>query len=287
VRSRTCRSRRWAAPPASDPFGFEFVCGAYRLSQHGRAALPALLDLILVQLLRRWHEQHDAAWPTADDPAVTLALREIHQNPQRQWTVQRLSTTVGLPRTAFTRRFIRATGQPPIRYLISWRLSRGAQLLRQTDAPLAAIADQVGYSTEFSFSGAFRREYGMSPGRFRRTPAAASVHDDVPSEAGELSLRPTRSAGAGRVRRHVPGPGEGGRRGVPGMPQSLVAGSRPPPASARRPSARRPEGAGDRAHPPRTSSRARASPDPVRGSSVVAAPSVAVREKADGAHRPS
>ena len=37
---------------------------------------------------------------------------------------------------------------------------------------------------------------------------------------------------------------------MPGMPSALVAGSRPIPAPARRPSARRPEGGGDRAYSP-------------------------------------
>lgn len=35
------------------------------------------------------------------------------------------------------------------------------------EEPLATIARQVGYSTEFAFGVAFRREYGISPGRFR------------------------------------------------------------------------------------------------------------------------
>ncbi|MFI5842566.1 helix-turn-helix domain-containing protein [Catenuloplanes sp. NPDC051500] len=39
--------------------------------------------------------------------------------------------------------------------------------LRETDVPLAAIARRVGYSTEFAFGAAFRREYGIAPGRFR------------------------------------------------------------------------------------------------------------------------
>jgi AraC-like DNA-binding protein len=138
------------------------------------ATLPALLDLIFVHVLRKWHEQHGAAgaaWPEPADPAIAAALRKIHENPRRQWTVAGLSEAAGLPRTAFTRRFTAMVGQPPMRYLISWRLGRGAQLLRETDAPLAAIARQVGYSTEFAFAGAFRREYGVSPGRFRRAPA--------------------------------------------------------------------------------------------------------------------
>jgi AraC-like DNA-binding protein len=151
------------------------------------AALPALLDLILVDVLRQWHEQHSAAgWPNTDDPAIAAALREIHENPERQWTVSRLSEVAGMPRTAFTRRFTTVVGQPPMSYLISWRLSRGARLLRETDASLATIARQVGYSTEFAFAGAFRREYGVSPGRFRRTPAPDASNSAPP---GPVSSR--------------------------------------------------------------------------------------------------
>lgn len=52
-------------------------------------------------------------------------------------------------------------------YVTGWRLTCVARLLRETDAPLAGIARQVGYATEFSFGAGFRREYGISPGRFR------------------------------------------------------------------------------------------------------------------------
>lgn len=151
------------------------------------ATLPALVDLVLVHVLRQWHEQHGVpGWPGTDDPVIAAALREIHDDPQRKWTVGRLSETVGLPRTAFTRRFSAAVGQPPMNYLISWRLGRGAQLLRETDAPLAAIAREVGYSTEFAFSGAFSREYGVSPSRFRRTSATVGV----PPTGPESSTQP-------------------------------------------------------------------------------------------------
>jgi AraC-like DNA-binding protein len=148
------------------------------------ATLPAVLDLILAHVLRQWHEQHGAAgWPGPDDPAIAAALRQIHENPQRQWTVAGLSDAAGLPRTVFTRRFTAVAGQPPIRYLTSWRLGQGARLLRETDAPLAAIARQVGYSTEFAFATAFRRQYGVSPGRFRHAPAPGIVSDTAPEPA--------------------------------------------------------------------------------------------------------
>jgi AraC-like DNA-binding protein len=144
------------------------------------ATRRALLDLILVQALRQWHEQDTAAgWPGVAHPGIAAALREMHENPHRPWTVGRLSEVAGMPRTAFSRLFTTAVGRPPMSYLTGWRLGRAARLLRETDASLANIAPQVGYSTEFSFSAAFRREYGVSPGRFRSappTPAAADVH---------------------------------------------------------------------------------------------------------------
>ncbi|MEV6632669.1 hypothetical protein AB0M54_18160 [Actinoplanes sp. NPDC051470] len=41
-------------------------------------------------------------------------------------------------------------------YLIDWRLDHGARLLRETRAPLATIARQVGYSSEYAFANASR-----------------------------------------------------------------------------------------------------------------------------------
>ncbi|PRY39602.1 AraC family transcriptional regulator [Umezawaea tangerina] len=144
----------------------------------GGAALPAMLDLILVTVLRLWHEQQDTVgWPETDDPAIGAALREIHDDPRRPWTVSQLSAVAGLSRAAFTRRFGTVVGQPPMSYLIGWRLGYGARLLRESDATLATIAREVGYSSEFAFSAAFRREYGVSPSRFRRTPAAALLSE--------------------------------------------------------------------------------------------------------------
>jgi AraC-like DNA-binding protein len=44
--------------------------------------------------------------------------------------------------------------------------------LLASDATLAAIAAAVGYSTEFAFSKAFKRTFGVAPAVFRRTAFA-------------------------------------------------------------------------------------------------------------------
>lgn len=144
------------------------------LSPGAEATRAAFADLLLVELLRL--ARADA--PAPADPGVEAALRAIAEDPRAGWTVRRLGEVAGMSRTSFARRFAEVMGTPPMAYVTAWRLSRGARLLRETDAPLAAIAREVGYATEFAFAGAFRREYGVAPGRFRRDEIVRAVPVD-------------------------------------------------------------------------------------------------------------
>jgi AraC-like DNA-binding protein len=54
-------------------------------------------------------------------------------------------------------------------YLTSWRLALAADLLREPEATLGAVARRVGYSTPFALSAAFKRVRGVSPQVFRRS----------------------------------------------------------------------------------------------------------------------
>jgi AraC-like DNA-binding protein len=133
-----------------------------------QASRGALIDLLLVQLLRLWQDQHEAPDRPGVDPGIAAALRLIEDRPEEPWTVRRLTEAAGMSRTTFTRRFTAAVGKPPMAYVIGARLARGARLLRETEGPLAAVARQAGYANEFAFAAAFRREFGVAPGRFRR-----------------------------------------------------------------------------------------------------------------------
>jgi transcriptional regulator GlxA family with amidase domain len=132
-------------------------------------AVTALLDLLLVHLLRAWFEDNaDLAWGAAlVDPAVFTALRAMHAEPARPWTVEELGALHGMSRAAFARRFKRLVGQGPLGYLTWWRMTLAADLLASSTAPLSAVCRQVGYTSQFAFANAFRREYGMAPGRHR------------------------------------------------------------------------------------------------------------------------
>ncbi|MCO1656480.1 AraC family transcriptional regulator [Pseudonocardia humida] len=144
-----------------DMLSADFAAPAPEGPEAGRAAL---VDLMIVHALRHLQEQ---GWVIGAEPGIAEALHAIHERPERPWTVQQLSAVAGMSRTSFARRFTAAVGAPPMAYLTDWRLSTGARLLRQTPTPLAGIARRVGYASEFGFAAAFRRRYGIAPGRFR------------------------------------------------------------------------------------------------------------------------
>lgn len=92
----------------------------------------------------------------------------MKSDPARRWTVASLARAAGLSRAPFARRFRQATGKSPLRWLTEHRLDVARARLLRTDLALAAIANEVGYGSEFAFSKAFKRLLGVAPGTFRR-----------------------------------------------------------------------------------------------------------------------
>ncbi|WP_069165412.1 AraC family transcriptional regulator [Nocardia altamirensis] len=144
-------------------------------NQGSDAALPAILDILLLFMLRAWFdEQAESAeaaggWAGAfADPAVAAALRAVHEAPDRNWTVPHLSDIAGVSRATLARRFAATVGEPPLAYVTRWRMLTAARLLRESNASLDSIARKVGYTSEFAFAKAFKREYGTAPGQYRR-----------------------------------------------------------------------------------------------------------------------
>lgn len=140
--------------------------------------VPALIDSLLLYILRAWlDDQPDESaqgWAAAlRDTAVAPALTVIHQAPATAWTVESLAARSGLSRAAFARRFNTLVGEPPMTYLTRWRMTTAAQLLRESDIPLTTVAARTGYGSEFAFAKAFKREFGLAPGGYRRQARAA------------------------------------------------------------------------------------------------------------------
>jgi transcriptional regulator GlxA family with amidase domain len=108
------------------------------------------------------------------DLQVARAVAAMKADPSRVWTVASLARIAGLSRAAFARRFKRAMRVPPLRWLTEQRLRIAQTRLVETELALAAVAQEIGYVSEFAFAKAFKRLFGVAPGMFRRTARHAS-----------------------------------------------------------------------------------------------------------------
>jgi AraC-like DNA-binding protein len=137
------------------------------------AVVPALVDVLLLYILRSWYDEQDAdhrrtGWAGAfSDPGISAALEAMHTNPRHPWTLEVLACRAGMSRAVFARRFNSLAGEPPLTYLTQWRMRIAARLLRETKLSLAAVGEDVGYTSAFAFAKAFKREFGTAPGTYR------------------------------------------------------------------------------------------------------------------------
>ena len=102
------------------------------------------------------------------DARLARAIRQMHGQVTRSWTVIELARTAALSRSAFFERFARTVGLPPMEYLLAWRMAVAKDLLRRHDFGLAEVAERVGYGSASTFSTAFSRHVGQPPSRYAR-----------------------------------------------------------------------------------------------------------------------
>jgi AraC-like DNA-binding protein len=135
------------------------------------AVVARLSETMVMQALRTGLAELAADDPSRiealRDPHIAAAVRLIHAEPERSWTVEGLASEVGYSRSAFASRFRLIVGESPFAYLTRARLAAAATLLDRTKLSIAQVARRVGYANEASFGRAFRRTFGMAPGSYR------------------------------------------------------------------------------------------------------------------------
>jgi AraC-like DNA-binding protein len=137
--------------------------------------LARLLEVLLLEALRSTAAE---AAPSGilralADPRLALAIRHLHQDPARPWTVEQMAQVAALSRSAFFNRFRQKLGVAPMEYLTSWRMALARNLLRNGQAGLQEIAESIGYGSASAFSTAFTRLVGLPPSRYAEQAADA------------------------------------------------------------------------------------------------------------------
>jgi AraC-like DNA-binding protein len=145
------------------------------------AALAAshLAQLLFTQILRA----HVAAGGTMPagwlralaDPRAAPALRLMHGEPGRAWSLEELARACAMSRTTFAGHFKAVSGKAPLTYLTEWRMRLAERALREETTAVAVIGQSLGYASESAFSNAFKRVTGLSPRAWRTGARRAKV----------------------------------------------------------------------------------------------------------------
>jgi AraC-like DNA-binding protein len=132
--------------------------------------LTRLVEVLLIEALRATPGQdaHPGLLRGLADARIAPAIRDMHANVARSWTVSQLARVAALSRSAFFDRFTRTVGLPPMEYLLTWRMALAKDLLRRHDLALTEVAERVGYGSASAFSTAFTRSVGQPPSRYAR-----------------------------------------------------------------------------------------------------------------------
>jgi len=142
----------------------------------GEGVLAKLSEVLFIEVLRLYMNQQSAGrtgWLAGvGDRIVGAALCALHKRPAHAWTLEELAPEASTSRSVLAERFQHLVGSSPMQYLTQWRMMLAANLLTRSSAPLARIAEDVGYQTDTAFSRAFRREFGAPPAAWRRSRAS-------------------------------------------------------------------------------------------------------------------
>ena len=98
---------------------------------------------------------------------IKEAFSFIEQNFQNDISVEDIAASCGLNRSYFGKIFHETTGKSPQAFLISYRMTKAAELLKLTELSIADIGNAVGYPNQLHFSRAFKNVYGVPPRQWR------------------------------------------------------------------------------------------------------------------------
>ena len=146
-----------------------------RTEHIGSAALDRLAEALFICCVRsytRTLKDYQVSFvAAAQDKQIGKVLSEFHRNVARDWHLQDLAALASMSRSVFAERFRELVGISPMIYVARWRMLRANQLLRETEMPVARVAEQVGYQSEFAFAKAFKKNLGLTPGEARKRSA--------------------------------------------------------------------------------------------------------------------
>lgn len=132
-----------------------------------RLLADSLIAALVMRVGQRFGTAAPARSPDLPRPRLRRVLDYIEAHLEQDLTLAELAGVACLSPSHFSRAFKLALGTGPHRYTVQRRVERAKELLRHTGNGLAGIAAATGFADQSHFTAAFRREVGVTPGRFR------------------------------------------------------------------------------------------------------------------------
>jgi AraC-like DNA-binding protein len=178
-------TRPTVLPPGSGTWlgtTLKFTINEARTARPGNGAmLGRLTELMFVEIIREYMQRLPSdrgGWLAGvNDPHVGKALRLLHGDPTRDWTVDELAREVAVSRSVLAQRFTELVGESPMKYLAGWRMQIAKQMMREGSRNIQDIATRVGYESEAAFNRAFKRATGCPPAAWRKSSSPASANE--------------------------------------------------------------------------------------------------------------
>jgi AraC-like DNA-binding protein len=135
-----------------------------------RNTLQRLMEVMMIQLVRRWLDTRTSARHSPAPAGVGAGLADsrllrvldaMHSRPEQAWTLEALAALADMSRARFAAHFHATIGQPPASYLTSWRMGLAQELLLQRS--VKDVAQAVGYASPTAFCRAFTQHTGQAP----------------------------------------------------------------------------------------------------------------------------
>jgi len=137
--------------------------GALLVAQH----LAQMMLVLAVRTALAEAPNEGLGWISAlADRQLGAAMNAIHDDPRQPWTLISLARLANMSRSAFAVKFKETVGTTPMEYLQRWRMMLAVDKLMNSNDPISVIGMSVGYESDSSFSTAFKRVMGCSPGRY-------------------------------------------------------------------------------------------------------------------------
>lgn len=129
-------------------------------------AARLMVESLLLEALGEF--DRSAGLPARDEPWLARALEFVHAHACESFGLEAVARVVDRHPVHVARSFRAAYGMSVGAMTRTLRLARAARLLRETDCPIADIADECGFTDQAHLTRQFRAAYGLTPGRHRR-----------------------------------------------------------------------------------------------------------------------